>query len=162
MWRRLLLGAALIGACACRNDWRTDMWYQPAVQPETEARPAPDHAVPLGAGPLVADRDEADSLRNPVPATPDSLARGQALFGERCRACHGEAGHGGGPVSKFFPAAPDLAYATVKARSDGYIYGTIAFGGKAMPSQGDGLTRQDRWDLANWVRHLQISAGGAG
>jgi mono/diheme cytochrome c family protein len=160
VWRRALLGAALAALCGCSNDWRTDMWYQPAVRPESGPRPEPTNSVPLGAGAFLPDRDAAESLRNPVPATAASLARGQALFEQRCSACHGAAGHGNGPVSKFFPAAPDLAYATVKARSDGYLFGTITFGGRAMPFQGDGLTARDRWDLVNWVRHVQAAAAG--
>jgi mono/diheme cytochrome c family protein len=156
VWRRLgfvVLAVGFLGGC--HNDWRTDMWYQPSVGPEDSPRPQPANSVPLGAAPPLADRDDAEDLRDPVPASPESLAHGKMLFEQRCACCHGAAGHGGGPVSKFFPPAPDLAYATIKARSDGFIFGTIAFGGRAMPPQGDGLTPQDRWDLVNWVRHVQ-------
>ena len=163
MWRRAglaVLLAALAGA-GCRNDWRTDMWYQPSLRPEDAPRPAPEHSVPLGAGPVLADRDDAESLRDAVPFTPASIARGKALFAQRCACCHGPEGHGGGPVSKLFPPAPDLAYVTIRARSDGYIYGTITFGGRAMPSQAEGLSQGDRWDLVNFVRHLQgVTPGG--
>ena len=58
-------------------------------------------------------------------------------------------------MSRFFPQAPDLAYATVKARSDGFIWGTITYGGKAMPPQREGLSATDRWDLVNHVRAIQ-------
>ncbi len=156
MWRRLALVLVVLGVAAgCRNDWRTDMWYQPSLRPEDAPRPQPDHSVPLGIGRAPADRDDAETLRNPVPATAGSIAHGQALFVERCAPCHGEQAHGGGPVSKFFPPAPDLAYSTVVARSDGYIYGTITFGGRAMPAQAEGLSVRDRWDLVNFVRHVQ-------
>ena len=80
------------------------------------------------------------------------------LFVARCAPCHGPEGHGGGPVSRFFPQAPDLAYATVKARSDGFIWGTITYGGKAMPPQREGLSTTDRWDIVNHVRSLQGKA----
>jgi mono/diheme cytochrome c family protein len=131
------------------------MWYQPSVGPEADPRPEPEHTVPLGAEPPIVDRDEAVALKNPVLADALSLARGKALFVERCACCHGPAGHGGGPVSKFFPPAPDLSYATVQARSDGFLYATIAIGGRAMPPQGEGLTPGDRWDLVNYVRQIQ-------
>jgi len=137
------------------------MWYQPSLRPEDAPRPAPEHSVPLGAVRAPADRDDAETLPNPVRATLESLAHGKLLFLERCACCHGRDGHGGGPVSKFFPPAPDLAYVTVKARSDGYIYGTITFGGRAMPSQAEGLTARDRWDLVNRVREIEgLIAGG--
>ena len=153
--RTALAVAAAAVVAACSNDWRTDMWYQPSVRPEQDPRPQPERSVPLGAGPRYVDRDDTTDLRNPVPATPQSLAHGTMLFVARCAPCHGPEGHGGGPVSKFFPQAPDLAYATVKARSDGYIWGTISYGGKAMPPAREGLTDRDRWDLVNHVRAIQ-------
>jgi mono/diheme cytochrome c family protein len=158
----LALVAIGFAALGCRNDWRTDMWYQPSLRPEDAPRPAPEHSVPLTAGRLLVDRDDAEPLVDPVAATPESVARGRALFGERCAACHGPEGHGGGPVSKFFPPAPDLAFGTIKAHSDGYIYGTITFGGRAMPAQAEGLTLQDRWDLVNFVRHVQAATPAGG
>jgi mono/diheme cytochrome c family protein len=163
MWRRLAIAAFALGlAVGCRNDWRTDMWYQPSLRPEDAPRPAPEHAVPLGAGRVPADRDDAETLTRPGPATAVSIAHGKALFADRCSSCHGPEGHGGGPVSKFFPPAPDLAYATIRARSDGFIYGTITFGGRAMPAQAEGLSPRDRWDLVDFVRDVQArTTGGA-
>jgi mono/diheme cytochrome c family protein len=153
---RLAAGlAALLAAAGCGRDWRTDMWYQPSLRPEDAPRPEPEGSVPLGAAPRYADRDEAEELADPVPPTLASLAHGGALFLARCAPCHGPDGHGGGPVSKYFPAAPDLASPTVRERSDGYIFGTITFGGRAMPSQREGLTPKDRWDLVNHVRSIQ-------
>ncbi len=152
--RRLLpLAALLLGGCP--NDWRTDMWYQPSLRPEDAPRPEPEHSVPLGAAPRYESRDDTEELQNPVPPTRESLARGQTLFLARCAPCHGPDGHGGGPVSKFFPQAPDLAYVTVQRRSDGFIWGTVSYGGKAMPPQREGLTAADRWSLVNWVRAIQ-------
>jgi mono/diheme cytochrome c family protein len=147
--------AAVFVAAGCSRDWRTDMWYQPSLRPEDAPRPEPEGSVPLGAAPRYADREEAQDLVDPVPRTDASLARGSALFLARCAPCHGPDGHGGGPVSKYFPAAPDLASPTVRARSDGYIFGTITFGGRAMPSQREGLDERDRWDLVNEVRAIQ-------
>lgn len=153
--RAALLAALVLGATGCSNDWRTDMWYQPSLRPEDAPRPEPDRSVPLGAVPHYESRDDTGDLRNPVPATAASLAHGKALFLARCAPCHGPEGHGGGPVSKYFPPAPDLAYATVQARSDGYIWGTISYGGKAMPPAREGLSVRDRWDLVNQVRLIQ-------
>ena len=147
--------ACAILASACSNDWRTDMWYQPSLRPEAAPRPPPERSVPLGAAPRYESRDDTEGLQNPVPATPASLEHGHALFVSRCLPCHGDEGHGGGPVSKFFPPAPDLAYVSVRARSDGFIWGTVSYGGKAMPPAREGLTARDRWDLVNWVREIQ-------
>jgi mono/diheme cytochrome c family protein len=147
--------AAAVVAAGCSRDWRTDMWYQPSLRPEDAPRPEPEGSVPLGAGPRFADREETEDLVAPFPATDASSARGRDLFRARCAPCHGPEGHGGGPVSRYFPAAPDLASPTVRARSDGYIFGTITFGGRAMPPQREGLTERDRWDLVHHVRAIQ-------
>jgi mono/diheme cytochrome c family protein len=131
------------------------MAYQPAIGPQQQPRPEPSRSIPLDAAPHLLDRDDAEDLPNPVPLTLASTARAEWHYQERCACCHGESGHGGGPVSRSFPQAPDLAYATIKARSDGYIYATITLGGRAMPPLGSGLSERDRWDLVNYVRVLQ-------
>lgn len=155
MSARRLLALGALCLIACSNDWRTDMWYQPSLRPEDAPRPQPEHSVALGSGPRYESRDETEDLVNPVSPTAKSLARGKELFLSRCAPCHGPEGHGGGPVSKFFPQAPDLAYVSVQKRSDGFIWGTVSYGGKAMPAQREGLTAQDRWNLVNWVRVIQ-------
>lgn len=153
---RGILLLTLLLCAGCEMDWRTDMYYQPSKRPGDLPRPEPLHAVPLGAGPLIHDRDEADDvLKNPSPADAAAIERGRAIFAGRCACCHGESAHGGGPVSKFFPPAPDLAYKTIRAHSDGYLFGTITFGGKAMPPQSEGLTAQDRWSLIAFIREVQ-------
>ncbi len=149
----LLLAAAL--AAGCSSDWRTDMWVQPAVGPQAAPRAEPERSVHLRAERLPRDREEAADLPNPVPATPDSLARGASIFLDRCVPCHGADGHGGGPVGRLFPRAADLSYAKVRARSDGFLWGTVTFGGEAMPPAREGLAARERWDVVNWVRALQ-------
>jgi mono/diheme cytochrome c family protein len=151
--RLLTLAVLCLGGCS--NDWRTDMWYQQSLRPGDAPRAQPEHSVPLGSGPAYESRDDTEDVPNPVPASAGSLSRGQALFAARCAPCHGADGHGGGPVSKFFPPAPDLAYATVRKRTDGFLWGTVSYGGKAMPPQREGLTPEDRWNLVNWVRAIQ-------
>lgn len=153
--RPLVALAALAVSGGCSSDWRTDMWYQPSIRPQQAPRPEPERSVPLGAAPRYEGRDDTEALADPVPATAESLAHGKALFAARCTPCHGPDGRGGGPVSKLFPPAPDLAYIKVRERTDGFIWGTISYGGKAMPPAREGLTPRDRWDLVNWVREIQ-------
>jgi mono/diheme cytochrome c family protein len=161
--RILAAGLALALLTGCQDDWRTDMWYQPSHRPQTINKPEPEHTVPLGAMPAMVDVDDAEDLKNPVAATPLSIEHGKRLFAERCACCHGKDGHGGGPVSKFFPPAPDIAYKAIKERTDGRLFGTVSLGGRAMPAQGEGLSLEDRWDLVNYVRVIQgvAPAGGA-
>jgi mono/diheme cytochrome c family protein len=156
--RALGVAGAIALLAGCDNSWRTDMWYQPSRRPEDLPRPEPEHSVPLGAGPRYESRDDTEDLKNPVPSTPESLARGKAIFVARCAPCHGPEGRGAGPVSKFFPEAPDFAYSTIRKRTDGFIWGTISYGGKAMPPQREGLTDKERWDVVNEVRAIQAAS----
>ena len=77
----------------------------------------------------MADRPEVvDTLANPVPPTPGSLARGEELYERVCVVCHGPDGSGStGYITEVFPAmaAYPLASETALAHSDGYIYGMI-------------------------------------
>jgi mono/diheme cytochrome c family protein len=146
---------ALAALAACARDWRTDMWYQPARQARETPRPEPAGSVPLFARPQLDDRDDAVPLLSPLPDDDASRERGRALFLDRCVGCHNLDGHGNGPVGRSFPPAPDLALDTIRSKTDGYIYGTIALGGRAMPPMGDGLDERDRWDLVHFVRRVQ-------
>jgi mono/diheme cytochrome c family protein len=148
----------LLCVCGCRNDWRTDMWYQPSHRAQSMPRAPVDGTVAVGAPPPIGDIDDTDNLKSPVAPDDRSVKHGKWLFGERCACCHGPTGKGGGPVSKFFPPAPDLAYVTIRQRSDGHLFGTVTLGGKAMPTQAEGLAERDRWDLVNYIRVLQKGA----
>lgn len=147
--------AALVLLAACGRDWRTDMWYQPARQARETPRPEPSGSVPLFARLHLDDRDDAVALRPPFADDDASAERGRELFLDRCAGCHNVDGHGNGPVGRSFPPAPDLSLDTIKAKSDGYVYGTIALGGRAMPPMGEGLDERDRWDLVHFVRRIQ-------
>jgi mono/diheme cytochrome c family protein len=159
VFRRVLLIAVVV--FACKNEWRTDMWYQPSHRPQSLPRPEPAGSVAIGSLPTLLDVDDGDELKNPLPSQPPSVEHGRRIFGERCACCHGPDGRGKGPVSKFFPPAPDLTYVAIRARTDGHLYATLTLGGRAMPSQAEGLTPKDRWDIVNFVRTLQKGAGGA-
>jgi mono/diheme cytochrome c family protein len=151
--------ALAVAACAgCANDWRTDMWFQPGGGLHSIARPEPEGSVPLDARPHFDDRDEAEALKEPFPTDAASLARGQTLFADRCASCHGQEGHGGGPVGKYFPPAPDLGYPAIQARPDGYMYATLVLGGRAMPVMREGLSQKDLWDLVHFVRTIKPKA----
>lgn len=154
-WLALALALAALTAC---DDWRTDLWYQQARQARETPRPEPEGSVALRARPHLDDREDAQAMKAPFAADRASVERGRALFADRCAACHGAAGRGGGPVARSFPPAPDLAYAAVRARSDGFIYATISLGGRAMPRLSEGLDERDRWDLVHFVRRIQAEA----
>ena len=113
----------------------------------------------------MADRPEVvDSLTNPIPATPESLARGEQVYERVCIVCHGPDGAGTTAyIVELFPilAAYPLNGESAMQRSDGYIYGMIRVGRLLMPSYGHQISHYDRWHVVNYVRQLQGMGAGA-
>ena len=159
-----LLVAALAILAAERGHslpWNTDMYGQPELAVGTAPQPPPAHSVPTtGVEPPLSARMSARiraglRLSNPNPASAESLASGKALFQIYCTACHGLQGRGDGPVvGKGIPSS-DLHATRIKGQKDGYMYATIRSGGIIMPSYGHALSITERWDIVNYLRHLQ-------
>jgi mono/diheme cytochrome c family protein len=98
----------------------------------------------------------------PLPSSPESLARGKALFvSQGCAGCHGDDGRGGralddGSGRKVF--ARDLtAPWTFRGGSraeDIWLRLTTGIMPGPMPAYADALSADSRWDLANFVVSL--------
>ncbi len=102
---------------------------------------------------------EMREIANPVPASPESLLRGKALYANNCLSCHGVDGNGQGPVAvRLGFSAGDLGDGTVMRReTDGGIFWKISTGRDPMPTfkkKEGGLTDPEIWDLVNFVRTL--------
>lgn len=164
-----VVGLALLPAIAGAWPWSNDMANQISVKPQhgpNSIRPFPQRSVPMaGTNTLihVHDRDTAVALVNPNPATPESVGRGRKFFSIFCTPCHGKSGTGDGPVGAKFLIRPfDLtADQEQKVLSEGYIFGTVSFGGALMPSYGNDMSPSEVWDVVNYVRHGLIPDGMA-
>ncbi len=144
--------------------WDQDMVDQPSVKPQESITPAEPNAVPVKGGEtlpspstekeIFAAKDAAASIPNPVPATAESIARGAAFYQTNCRVCHGQQGHGDGPVGvKFLDNSPvDLNEAHTQDQTDGQLFFTITRGRIEMPFYRDALNQGERWDLINFIR----------
>ena len=143
--------------------WDKDMVDQPTVKPQESAAPAPPDAVPTTGREtlptpttekeLFKAKDAAAALRNPVPASAESVARGAYLYRINCVVCHGERGHGDGPVGrKFDPPPVDLNKAHTQDQADGQLFFTLTRGRVAMPFYRDALSQHERWDVINYLR----------
>ena len=99
----------------------------------------------------------AATLVNPTaPADlPASVRRGEAEFRKICVPCHGRELRGDGPVAAQFMPPPDLLAEATRQRRDGYLYSYIRHGGVVMPAHGAQVTREQAWDVINYLRHLQ-------
>lgn len=143
------------------RDMRTTVALDPA---RGFVRDADTTAIPIGgverpfAG-VALTPEERDAFAavfvNPQAADDSSIARGQRKFAKTCVPCHGKALAGDGPVATLFMPPPDLLAAPTRARKDGYIYSYVRHGGIVMPSYGAQVTKQEAYDLINYVRHMQ-------
>jgi high-affinity iron transporter len=103
----------------------------------------------------------------PLPSRPPSLARGAAVYRERCASCHGESGRGDGPKAKSLKGPPpaNLADPAVMGGTSLLeIYRKIAIGvpGTAMPEFADDVSEEDRWAVAAYVATLQYGGSATG
>jgi mono/diheme cytochrome c family protein len=100
---------------------------------------------------------EAAKVKNPVAATPESLATGKQIYTRYCATCHGTSGQGGSG-SDISPPAPNLTDEEWKrGSSDGEIFAVIKNGVQPdlfMEPWGDRIKDEDIWNVVNYVRSL--------
>lgn len=151
------VGFVVMGANLAHGwPWSTDMDKQLSIRPQEEPRLPPAGSIPRQGKEPPMDRLEAsEKLRNPVQPTPESVENGNRLFQIYCALCHGADGKGGGPVATKFVPPPDLTLEIFRQRTDGFLYGTIRNGGALMPGQAEALSPRERWDIVNYIRHVQ-------
>jgi copper transport protein len=114
---------------------------------------------------LLVTRESATpgaAARNPVPATPDSIAIGRALFQANCTVCHGPSGRGDGPAAAAldWPRINMDLTAHLDQHPDGDLYWWITKGkaGTPMPGFEGRLTDEEVWHLVNYLRSLAASS----
>jgi len=171
--RRILpLAVAALGVIAsgCWEQnaphWFAQMKEQPAVQALEGRKPLqpPPGTIPLGGleprinSPVPAFTPEAMALPNPVPATPESVARGKVVYGIYCALCHGADGKAdpeANPVAKRLAAngmvPPSLQ--AVPGYTDGFLFTKIRYGRPQMPGYPQ-IPPADRWHVVNYLRTL--------
>ena len=114
--------------------------------------------VALGAQGKPGGNPEALKLKNPVPATAESVAAGQVIYKRRCGACHGADGKGGPPKEDYLKAPPNLIDGSWDhGSSDGEIYWVIKNGvppDLLMEGWDDRLSETDMWNVVNFLRDL--------
>lgn len=157
------------------------MRSQPSFDPYEHPLPPPQNSVPFASGNFPAEPGQVNlgepegspmpppfdqgavarqdpvvvGLVNPVPASPESLERGQELFTRACSPCHGTGGNGDGTVTQAGLPVWSLLTDQAMGYSDGHLYGMIRVGRGLMPAYGHQVTHFDRWNIVNYVRSLQ-------
>lgn len=109
----------------------------------------------------------ATERTNPVPAAPEALQKGRALWQRHCRSCHGETGRGDGPAAKERGPIPDVTTERFQAEwSDGAVFDVVSdgvvedgTGTVLMPAFARQIPKDDdRWKLVRFVRSLRPTA----
>ena len=105
---------------------------------------------------------DADKTKNPVPATPESVAKGKELYLAQekgnCIFCHGETGAGNEanfPKLRRKPA--DLTNKErMTAMTDGELFWKITKGIRGIMPPGERRMKEaeERWHVVNYVRTL--------
>ena len=170
MSSRSLAGALLLvcaGLTGCTGRQIQSMREHPA---ETPAGPTAAVSTAPFTGPAVvpnsqypkdlnAPRPEPPaqfaSLKDPLPPTPENLAKGKELFNANCAPCHGTSGAGNGPAASSLNPKPADFMTPIHAKlPDGYWFWRISVGGtvapfkdvgSAMPPWEGALNEQQRW-----------------
>lgn len=110
----------------------------------------------VGTAVFYADLLRSAFLRNPIPRSVDSIARGRQLFQKNCAVCHGAEGRGDGVAAVGLPQRPDdlSQIAPPPIFPDGVVTYRISNGVKMMPAFKATLSENEIWDLLNFIRSL--------
>jgi len=163
-WNRLVAGLIMVAGAV--GIVLLLFWYDYLTVPlptnmadqlSTGAQQGPRLAAPAEAIPIQGpDLISGQPATLPLPATADSLQRGQVLFDIHCALCHGKGGKGDGPLSVYFSPPPlDLTSPAARTLSDQRIFVVVTQGFGLMPQLRENLAVDERWDVINYVRSLE-------
>jgi mono/diheme cytochrome c family protein len=149
MWKTLAAGSVLLLIAFVVSAQEA----KPTQAASTTGAAAPYYTVPVGTA-----RKE-----NPVPASPESLARGKKQYGYDCAMCHGKEGNGRGDVAVDMKLGmhDETNPTTLKDRSDGELFYIIKKGKDQMPPEGDRVKDEIIWDMVNYVRSFAKKSAAA-
>lgn len=110
------------------------------------------------------EREAAKAVTNPLPPTPENIAKGDGLYHGKgtCFVCHGQTGVGDGPASVGLDPSPrDFTNAAFhRARTDGELMWVLKNGsaGTAMvPLVGSVIDEEEAWLILLYERSLAKS-----
>jgi mono/diheme cytochrome c family protein len=121
-------------------------------------------AVVVGAMLIIAGGGQTaaqpSQVQNPVAADQRSVDAGKATYAANCAKCHGDTGHGDGPLAAALNPKPLDLTVHVGLHPDGQLFDWITNGvpRSQMPAWKGSLTPSQRWDVINYLRSLSPTA----
>jgi mono/diheme cytochrome c family protein len=109
-----------------------------------------------GTAPRRGGNPEAAKIKNPVAATPESVAAGKRAYGQLCANCHGPSGMGDGSNGGLDQPSDLTDGVWDFGSTDGEIFTVIRDGlsGKDMGGYAERLKEADIWNVVNFIRTL--------
>jgi mono/diheme cytochrome c family protein len=154
MWTRALVVHLFVGGLAALAG---------AARAEGPPAPASPSPSPTPGAKSWEVPEEVKVAKNPVPASPENIKKGQTMFKRFCTPCHGPAGKGDGPVAHYWTQLPkDLSDPARQDRlTDGEIFWKLSRGHRQgadviMPAFSERIpSAEERWKLVLYVRTLR-------
>lgn len=177
----LVLATALMVGCNIDKskpniDLVQDMMESPAIKAQefdatspngSGMRVPPEGTVPVGfVNENLADLTVAEKeLKNPLAGdmSKDVLMTGQKYFVTNCGVCHGNKGEGAVAakitIADFMPLKPwPINNEKISGWTDAHIYFVISKGQGLMGPYASHIPKKYRWQVVNYIRHLQQEA----
>ena len=107
-------------------------------------------------------RGHAKAMKNPIPKTPENIAKGKAIYEGKgtCFNCHGTSGKGDGPAGVILNPSPRNFTNPKfhKNRTDGEMFWVIKNGSAGtgmVPLIGTAITEEEAWFVINYERSFE-------
>ena len=159
---------SLVMATGCRQDMHNQPKYRPL-------RASPFFADGSSARPLVEGTIARGTLQTdaafftgkigdrlvteiPFPVTQEVLDRGQERYEIFCTPCHDRTGSGNGMVvQRGYRQPPSYHIDRLRGVQIGHFFDVMTNGFGAMPDYRAQISPRDRWNIAAYIRALQLS-----
>jgi mono/diheme cytochrome c family protein len=160
--------AGLVLLCGCRQDMHNQPKYRGLrssafFSDGSSARPLIDGTVARGT--LQTDESfftgkngQTMVTELPFPITQQVLDRGEERFNIYCTPCHDRTGSGHGMVvQRGYRQPPSFHIDRLRSAEIGHFFDVMTNGFGAMPDYKVQISPRDRWNIAAYIRALQLS-----
>lgn len=97
----------------------------------------------------------ADTIKNPLTISPESISQGEELYNLYCFACHGDTGYGDGPAGGAMGVRPaNFHDPKISQQKDGVLFWKLTNGKGNMPPFKEVLKDEQRWQLIVYLKEL--------